>query len=196
MREWASQAEIDAGGGSAGGADHGRARGAGAAAWTGSPAAPRGGGGDLPGEPSPLREPARALRARGSRLARGRKRLARLSRERGLRARAGRPKHPRTTDSRRGLPAAENRLARCFQTEAPNLAWVGDSRRFAARSCSASRGAGSYLHHTDRGSPSWSIRSLRATSPPAVTRAEPRATSRPISPEFPPNRAQAAASAR
>jgi transposase InsO family protein len=55
-----------------------------------------------------------------------RKRVARLLSERGLRARSGRRKTPRTTDSRHGLPVAENRLARNFRTPAPNLAWVGD----------------------------------------------------------------------
>lgn len=55
-----------------------------------------------------------------------RKRVARLMRERDLRARSGRPRAPRTTDSRHGLPVAENVLARRFTTTAPNVAWVGD----------------------------------------------------------------------
>jgi transposase InsO family protein len=64
------------------------------------------------------------LRDRGRRVSR--KRVARLLSERGLRARSGRRRTPRTTDSRHGLPVAESRLARNFRTPAPNLAWVGD----------------------------------------------------------------------
>jgi transposase InsO family protein len=64
------------------------------------------------------------LRGRGERVSR--KRVARLMRERDLRARLGRPRVPRTTDARHGLPVAENVLARRFTTTAPNVAWVGD----------------------------------------------------------------------
>jgi transposase InsO family protein len=64
------------------------------------------------------------LRDRGHRVSR--KRVARLLRERGLVARSGRRKAPRTTDSRHSLPIAENRLARRFTVPAPNVAWVGD----------------------------------------------------------------------
>jgi putative transposase len=64
------------------------------------------------------------LRDRGRRVSR--KRVARLMSVRGLRARSGRRKVPRTTDSRHGLPVAENRLARNFRTAAPDVAWVGD----------------------------------------------------------------------
>jgi putative transposase len=55
-----------------------------------------------------------------------RKRVARLMRERDLRARSGRRRGPCTTDARHGLPVAENVLARRFATTAPNVAWVGD----------------------------------------------------------------------
>jgi len=64
------------------------------------------------------------LRDQGERVSR--KRVARLMRERDLRARSGRRRAPRTTDSRHGLPVAENVLARRFTTTAPNVAWVGD----------------------------------------------------------------------
>jgi putative transposase len=64
------------------------------------------------------------LRDRGRRVSR--KRVARLMSVRGLQARSGRRKVPRTTDSRHGLPVAENRLARNFRTAAPNVVWVGD----------------------------------------------------------------------
>ena len=64
------------------------------------------------------------LRASGERVSR--KRVARLMRERDLRARSGRRPGPRTTDSRHGQPVAQNVLARRFTTTAPNVAWVGD----------------------------------------------------------------------
>jgi transposase InsO family protein len=64
------------------------------------------------------------LRGRGERVSR--KRVARLMRERDLRARSGRRRVPRTTDARHGLPVAANVLARRFTTTAPNIAWVGD----------------------------------------------------------------------
>jgi transposase InsO family protein len=64
------------------------------------------------------------LRDRGHRV--GRKRVARLMRERGLRARGGRRRRPRTTNSRHGLPVAANLLGRHFRVDEPNVAWVGD----------------------------------------------------------------------
>lgn len=64
------------------------------------------------------------LRARGVRV--GKKRVARLMRDRGLVARKRRRFHPRTTDSKHRHPVAENALARAFSREAPNQAWVGD----------------------------------------------------------------------
>jgi len=64
------------------------------------------------------------LEARGHRVSR--KRVARLMRHRGWKARSGRRRLPRTTDSRHGQPVAENLLNRQFRTEAPNRAWVGD----------------------------------------------------------------------
>lgn len=63
------------------------------------------------------------LRARGERV--GRKRVARLMTNQGLRGRA--PKRfRRTTDSRHDHPIAPNILARNFTAEEPNQAWVGD----------------------------------------------------------------------
>lgn len=55
----------------------------------------------------------------------GRKRVARLMRAQGLRARA--PKRfRRTTDSNHSDPIAPNLLAREFSTPGPDVAWVGD----------------------------------------------------------------------
>ena len=63
------------------------------------------------------------LRARGERV--GRKRVARLMTDQGLRGRA--PKRfRRTTDSRHDHPIAPNLLDRNFTAEAPNQVWVGD----------------------------------------------------------------------
>lgn len=67
------------------------------------------------------------LRARGERV--GRKRVARLMREEGLRVRARRRARPTTTDSRHSHPVAENVLARRFSVEeigAINQVWAGD----------------------------------------------------------------------
>lgn len=55
----------------------------------------------------------------------GKKRVARLMRERGLVARR-RPFRPKTTDSNHRHPIAENKLERTFTQSAPNQAWVGD----------------------------------------------------------------------
>jgi transposase InsO family protein len=63
------------------------------------------------------------LRARGQRS--GRKRIARLMRVQGLRARPRR-RYRTTTDSRHGLPVAPNLLARRFAVAKPNTAWVTD----------------------------------------------------------------------
>jgi len=64
----------------------------------------------------------------------GRKRVARLMREQGLRA--GRPakRKPRTTDSQHTQPVAPNLLARDFTAEAPNRKWVADITGIATRS--------------------------------------------------------------
>lgn len=63
------------------------------------------------------------LREHGQRL--GRKRVARLMRAQGLRAR--RPRRFRvTTDSKHGYPVAPNVLARQFAVSAPDTAWVTD----------------------------------------------------------------------
>jgi transposase InsO family protein len=64
------------------------------------------------------------LRSRGRRI--GRKRVARLMGERGLRARTGRRRWPQTTDSRHGHPVAANLLARSFRVDEPDVGWVGD----------------------------------------------------------------------
>ena len=65
----------------------------------------------------------RELRARGVRV--GRKRIERLMRNKGLQGRKKR-RFVRTTDSKHSYPIAPNVLARNFDTEAPNQAWVGD----------------------------------------------------------------------
>jgi transposase InsO family protein len=63
------------------------------------------------------------LRDRGQRS--GRKRIARLMRVQGLRARPRR-RYRTTTDSRHGLPVCPNLLARRFAVAQPNTAWVTD----------------------------------------------------------------------
>jgi putative transposase len=55
----------------------------------------------------------------------GRKRIARLMRLQGLRARPRR-RYRTTTDSRHGLPVCPNLLARRFAVAQPNTAWVTD----------------------------------------------------------------------
>jgi len=65
----------------------------------------------------------RELRARGVRV--GRKRVARLMRDRGLQGRKKR-RFVCTTDSNHDEPVAPNVLARNFDVDAPNRAWVGD----------------------------------------------------------------------
>jgi putative transposase len=54
-----------------------------------------------------------------------RKRIARLMREAGLRAK-GRRKYKPTTDSNHTLPVAPNLLQRDFHADRPNTAWVSD----------------------------------------------------------------------
>jgi transposase InsO family protein len=51
--------------------------------------------------------------------------VARLMREHGIRAKAPR-RRARTTDSRHGLPVADNLLARDFDPPGPNAAWSAD----------------------------------------------------------------------
>jgi putative transposase len=63
------------------------------------------------------------LRERGQRS--GRKRIARLMRVQGLRARPRR-RYRTTTDSRHGLPVCPNLLARRFAVAQPDTAWVTD----------------------------------------------------------------------
>jgi len=63
------------------------------------------------------------LRAKGTRV--GRKRVARLMREKGLQARRKR-RFRKTTDSKHSHPIAPNVLARQFDVGAPNRAWVTD----------------------------------------------------------------------
>jgi putative transposase len=55
-----------------------------------------------------------------------RRRIARLMGEMGLRARQGRRRTPRTTDSRHDLPVAPNLLDRHFNTERPDSVWLAD----------------------------------------------------------------------
>jgi transposase InsO family protein len=54
-----------------------------------------------------------------------RKRVARLMREAGLKAK-GRRKYKPTTDSNHSLPVAPNLLKRAFEAERPDVAWVSD----------------------------------------------------------------------
>ena len=61
-----------------------------------------------------------------------RKRVARLMRETGLRAK-GKRKYKATTDSDHALPVAPNLLARDFHAEHPNTAWVSDITYIATR---------------------------------------------------------------
>jgi putative transposase len=63
------------------------------------------------------------LRAAGHRVAR--KRIARLMRQDGLRARPRR-RFVRTTQSRHAFPIAQNVVARDFEVSAPNQVWVSD----------------------------------------------------------------------
>jgi putative transposase len=63
------------------------------------------------------------LRARGRRV--GRKRVARLMRQEGLRGHTPR-RFRKTTDSRHRHRIAPNLLARDFSADAPNQVWVGD----------------------------------------------------------------------
>ena len=65
----------------------------------------------------------RALAKKGTRISR--KRVARLMRELGIRAKSAR-KYKATTDSNHRLPVAPNLLERRFETEAPNRVWVSD----------------------------------------------------------------------
>jgi len=65
----------------------------------------------------------RALHARGQRV--GRRRVARVMRLQGLRARQPR-RFRTTTDSRHAFPVAGNVLARRFTVPTPNTAWVSD----------------------------------------------------------------------
>jgi len=55
----------------------------------------------------------------------GRKRVARLMRERGINAKSKRRKM-KTTDSRHDNPVAPNILDRDFTADAPNTKWVSD----------------------------------------------------------------------
>jgi putative transposase len=65
----------------------------------------------------------RELCAKGAHV--GKKRVERLMHEKGLRGRCKR-RFVRTTDSKHDHPIAPNILARKFETEGPNQAWVGD----------------------------------------------------------------------
>lgn len=72
----------------------------------------------------------RDLREDGRRV--GRKRVARVMREHGLRGYVPR-RFRRTTDSRHDFRIAPNLLERDFETSAPNRAWVGDITYVPAR---------------------------------------------------------------
>lgn len=65
----------------------------------------------------------RALATKGTRISR--KRVARLMRELGIRAKSAR-KYKATTDSNHRLPIAPNRLERRFEAGVPNRVWVSD----------------------------------------------------------------------
>lgn len=56
----------------------------------------------------------------------GRKRIERLMRENGIKAKQGKKYKPTTTDSKHNLPVAPNILNRQFARERPNEAWVAD----------------------------------------------------------------------
>ena len=66
----------------------------------------------------------RQLRAQGLRV--GKRRVQRLMKKHGIRARGRRRFRVMTTDSRHHLPVAPNVLDRKFNVAAPNRAWVGD----------------------------------------------------------------------
>jgi putative transposase len=65
-----------------------------------------------------------ALKAQG--VSGSEKRVARLMRKAGIRAKTAVARHPVTTDSGHGFPVAENLLNRDFVAAAPNQKWVGD----------------------------------------------------------------------
>ncbi|HOM13284.1 MAG TPA: IS3 family transposase, partial [Rubrivivax sp.] len=65
----------------------------------------------------------RELQARGHRI--GLRRVERLMREHGIRARHKR-RFKETTDSKHSMPVAPNLLARNFTPEGPNRVWTGD----------------------------------------------------------------------
>jgi putative transposase len=71
------------------------------------------------------------LAAQGERV--GRKRIVRLMRQEGLKARVRR-RYRSTTMSEHDQPIAPNLLAREFEAEAPNRRWVGDTTELAAGS--------------------------------------------------------------
>jgi putative transposase len=56
----------------------------------------------------------------------GKQRVQRIMQQHGIRARGKRRFRIRTTDSRHGLPVADNLLNRQFNAAAPNQVWVGD----------------------------------------------------------------------
>jgi putative transposase len=66
----------------------------------------------------------RQLQRQGVRV--GKQRVQKLMQQHNIRARGKRRFRIRTTDSRHGLPVADNRLNRQFAAAAPNQVWVGD----------------------------------------------------------------------
>lgn len=71
------------------------------------------------------------LRDRGIRI--GRKRVARLMKSHGLRAKKARPRRVVTTDSKHGYPVAPNVLNRQFDQPMANRAWVCDITYFSTK---------------------------------------------------------------
>ncbi len=69
--------------------------------------------------------PRMVLELRGRGFSAGKERVERLMRENGIRARHKR-RYKATTDSKHGLPVAENLLDRNFTPEAPNQVWTSD----------------------------------------------------------------------
>ncbi len=79
------------------------------------------------------RRMAKALQAEG--FAVGRVKARRLMKEAGVRVERAKRRGPVTTDSRHGYEVAPNLLARHFDVDEPDHAWVGDTTCGAPSSC-------------------------------------------------------------